>query len=192
MKKQNLFFAIVMISFTSTFMSCQKEALITQQIQSNYEIPIDNDVNQSKNNIDADMYDLGNLTIDKISENYEIKIDNEVNQLKNRIDPIPADVAYGTHKTPVKFVKDVCINGGISITAVHPTLGADYYRNSNYTLEWLYADKSSLDGKTNRITLNCVCSGIYYLQVIGKGIVIDSYKVEVKSKCSGDIPDETY
>ena len=83
MKKSNMFFAIVMISFASTFMSCEKEALITDEIQANYEIEIDNEVQQMKNKVDVNS---SGFVGDRTSVNYEIEIDNEVQQMKNKVD----------------------------------------------------------------------------------------------------------
>lgn len=162
MKKQNMFFAIVMISFTSTFMSCQKEALITNDLQANT----------------------------ALQSSYEIPIDNEVQKLKTKIDPIPSDYNDATNVLPVKFTQDVCLNGGVTLNATHPTYGLDFYQNTDYKFQWL--DSAGYIAESNGSpTLSCVCSGTYVLQIIGKGNVIETYKVNVKASCSGDIPDET-
>jgi len=153
MKKQNLFFAIVLISFTSTFMSCQKEALITNEIQSNYEVPIDNDAHQLKYQFDPSHSDFEDLK---------------------------------SNELPVRFVQNACINGGVNLTATHPTLGADFYANSNFSFEWLDANGTTIESN-KRPSLSCVCTGTYILKINRKGIGIANYRTEVKSKCSGYI-----
>lgn len=181
MKNRNLFFAIVMISFTSTFMSCQKEALLTTEIQPNqdiqldYEIPYNNEVLQVKNIIDFET---------KNEFKFEIPINNEVLQSKNngKINDINLGIPSSQTSIAIKITKDNCINGGVTLIAHNPRFN---FSDHKYKFSWSISDNSSFTKSEN--VLSCACSGIYELHVIAQGEVIATKLVEVKSTCSSSI-----